>query len=81
MLLPVYWGPLFNDFLALVIGFLLYVNLTEGKASSDERASYAPGQAIPVSCLNRTMYAVFMSYLELFCIAEFYSFSLEQPLI
>lgn len=43
----------------LVLLLSLVGAVVEAKASKDEKASkanYVPGQAIPVSCLNRTMY-------------------------
>ncbi|KAI4278793.1 MAG: hypothetical protein LQ337_000757 [Flavoplaca oasis] len=43
---------LFHAFLAFLVGLVLSV---EAKANSDEKASYVYGQAIPVSCLNRTI--------------------------
>lgn len=48
---------LFHAFLAFLVGLVLSV---EAKANSDEKASYVYGQAIPVSCLNRTMYDIFL---------------------
>jgi len=30
------------------------------EAKPDKKASYAPGQAIPISCLNRTMWVLFL---------------------
>lgn len=54
MLLPSYRSFLhFNEIGAFLLGLVL---LVEAKAKSDEKASYVSGQAIPVSCLNRTMY-------------------------
>lgn len=44
------------EILILVLGLFSFAALTAAKQGSDEKASYAPGQAIPVSCLNRTMY-------------------------
>ncbi|KAL8890796.1 MAG: hypothetical protein Q9215_002100 [Flavoplaca cf. flavocitrina] len=43
---------LFHAFLAFFVGL---VSSVEAKANSDEKASYVYGQAIPVSCLNRTI--------------------------
>ena len=47
--------------LVLLLGLVPFASAKKGPA---EQASYAPGQAIPVSCLNRTMYdfiAIFLS--------------------
>ncbi|KAL9019715.1 MAG: hypothetical protein Q9185_003053 [Variospora sp. 1 TL-2023] len=57
MLLPRWRGSLCHSLLALVIGIVSYATFTAAKGTSDEKANYAPGQAIPVSCLNRTMRA------------------------
>lgn len=47
----VFWH--FHEISALLVGLVL---LVEAKTRSDEKASYVSGQAIPVTCLNRTMY-------------------------
>ncbi|KAL8694312.1 MAG: hypothetical protein Q9218_001017 [Villophora microphyllina] len=53
------------DLLIRLALLILVATVVEAKASKDEKANYAPRQAIPVSCLNRTMYALFVDLLEL----------------
>lgn len=45
-----------HEILISVLGLFSFTTLIVAKQGLDEKASYAPGQAIPVSCLNRTMY-------------------------
>ncbi|KAL9042776.1 MAG: hypothetical protein Q9180_000340 [Flavoplaca navasiana] len=53
MFLSTYWSfLLFHAFLAFLAGLVLSV---EAKTNPDEKASYVYRQAIPVSCLNRTI--------------------------
>ncbi|KAL8985936.1 MAG: hypothetical protein Q9177_004301 [Variospora cf. flavescens] len=49
MLLPRWRGSLCHSLLALVIGVVSYATFTAAKGTSDEKASYAPGQAIPIT--------------------------------
>ena len=42
-------------FRVFIIFFLALAESASAAASSEEKASYAPGDAIPVSCLNRTV--------------------------
>ncbi|KAL8970808.1 MAG: hypothetical protein Q9197_003610 [Variospora fuerteventurae] len=62
MLLPRWRGSLCHSLLALVIGIVSYATFTAAKGTSDEKASYAPGQAIPSRsfCLYRSLTSVFV---------------------
>ncbi|KAI4203845.1 MAG: hypothetical protein LQ346_001722 [Caloplaca aetnensis] len=55
MLLPGRKVTFFSKARSLALGCVAFATLTAARVSSDEKASYAPGQAIPVSCLNRTI--------------------------
>lgn len=65
MLLPGRKVTFFSKARSLALGCVAFATLTAARVSSDEKASYAPGQAIPVSCLNRTMYVLAMPLPEL----------------